>query len=73
MLQSFGMKCFMQAMGKAYKIIQNHWLFSNCLFGTGKSHSSKVHVFLFAMKTVFFMFDSNTAPFAEIRMHFKDC
>ena len=64
MLQSFGMKCFMQAMGKAYKIIQNHWLFSNCLFGTGKSHSSKVHVFLFAMKTVFSMFDSNTAPFA---------
>ena len=73
MLQSFGMKCFMQVMGKAYKIIQNHWLFSNCLFGTGKSHSSKVHVFLFAMKTVFSMFDSNTAPFAEIRMHFKDC
>jgi len=38
-----------------------------------KCRSSKAHVFLSVIKTVFPMFDMITARFAEVRMHFKGC
>lgn len=38
-----------------------------------KCRSSKAHVFLSVIKTVFPMFDMIAARFAEVQMHFKGC